>query len=267
MRAARVLLVLVTACGRVAFEPRTPPDARGGAGSGDAPGGHDEDGDGIPDALDNCPQLANPTQGDADGDHVGDACDPEPSNPRQTIAYFSAMLPGEAPFTVNTGTFAMGADAWTHTGTGRAQLDHAGMTVATTDIWIGVDVLDVGALPHQLSVEVTDSDAAAHYYGELYEDTTSAGYIGVTHFDAPGYTGISKQPLGEALHAGALTLHLSTTLPPPPAIPTFTANFSGPGEPHVATGTTPSFTSQQRFELYTGGIAYDVRYLAVIRTQ
>ncbi len=35
----------------------------------------DQDGDGVPDAIDNCPTTYNPDQADADGDGVGDACD------------------------------------------------------------------------------------------------------------------------------------------------------------------------------------------------
>jgi len=38
-------------------------------------GQSDVDGDGIPDATDNCPTVANSTQADTDGDGVGDACD------------------------------------------------------------------------------------------------------------------------------------------------------------------------------------------------
>ncbi len=37
----------------------------------------DLDSDGVPDALDNCPNTANAAQADLDGDTLGDACDPD----------------------------------------------------------------------------------------------------------------------------------------------------------------------------------------------
>jgi hypothetical protein len=36
----------------------------------------DTDGDGIPDAVDNCPTVFNPDQADSNGNGIGDACEP-----------------------------------------------------------------------------------------------------------------------------------------------------------------------------------------------
>lgn len=41
----------------------------------------DGDGDGVPDAEDNCPDVPNPDQADGDGDGIGDACDETPGGP------------------------------------------------------------------------------------------------------------------------------------------------------------------------------------------
>jgi gliding motility-associated-like protein len=41
----------------------------------------DSDGDGIPNSLDNCPNVANASQADADSDGIGDACDNAPNTP------------------------------------------------------------------------------------------------------------------------------------------------------------------------------------------
>jgi hypothetical protein len=48
----------------------------------------DADGDGVPDASDNCPSVVNPLQQDLDGDGIGDACDncPAVQNPGQSDA-------------------------------------------------------------------------------------------------------------------------------------------------------------------------------------
>lgn len=76
-------------CGQPMNEPSCTP-TRPAAVSGSTvytgvPAADDMDGDGIPDATDNCPRVFNPirpldngTQPDGDGDGVGDACDPCP---------------------------------------------------------------------------------------------------------------------------------------------------------------------------------------------
>jgi hypothetical protein len=48
---------------------------------GSGSGMNDIDGDGIADAVDNCPTTSNANQGNEDGDVLGDACDPCPIDP------------------------------------------------------------------------------------------------------------------------------------------------------------------------------------------
>lgn len=75
--------LLLAGCGRIAF------DGRDDAGAGDGPPtcmpvGHDEDGDGVDDACDACPQRPD-DRADSDGDGIGDACDLAPTRQQRTL--------------------------------------------------------------------------------------------------------------------------------------------------------------------------------------
>ncbi len=63
------------------------------------PVGHDEDGDGVDDACDNCPTWQNTGQADGDGDGLGDACEwpGEPSRLSQITAWESWASGPPAP--------------------------------------------------------------------------------------------------------------------------------------------------------------------------
>jgi hypothetical protein len=60
-------------------------------GVGD-PADADDDNDGVPDAIDNCPFTYNPDQKDSDGDGRGDACDPLNNNDSDGDGVFDGPL-------------------------------------------------------------------------------------------------------------------------------------------------------------------------------
>ena len=71
-------------------QPSLPPDARSDAPgqTGCEQGAHDEDGDGVTDACDRCPGIAD-DQHDADDDGVGDACDPSATAHNELALFIS----------------------------------------------------------------------------------------------------------------------------------------------------------------------------------
>lgn len=95
-----------------------------------APQADDSDGDGVPDAQDNCPSVANPSQGDVDGDGRGDACDansfaPQPGTlPADAGGHEGDLLTASGSFTDADGnssltvTKASGAGTLTDNGDG-----------------------------------------------------------------------------------------------------------------------------------------------------
>jgi hypothetical protein len=87
-------------CGPPTNEPSCKP-SRPGEYTGD-PTPDDLDGDGIPNASDNCPRIFNPIramdggkQPDTDNDGVGDACDPCPMDANTTTCTFKGPDPND----------------------------------------------------------------------------------------------------------------------------------------------------------------------------
>jgi large repetitive protein len=90
----------------------------------------DADGDGIPDATDNCVSVANPDQADSDADGIGDACDPCPA---------TADPNGHCPVTiyaVNEGATPNGS---------KVEIDDVLVTASSaTTIWVAAKEGDPG---------------------------------------------------------------------------------------------------------------------------
>jgi hypothetical protein len=73
----------------------------------------ERDGDGVPDAADNCPATRNADQADADGDGTGDACDETPygTEPPQLDVPGSISTPATGPAGATVAFAASALDA------------------------------------------------------------------------------------------------------------------------------------------------------------
>jgi hypothetical protein len=256
---AAILVLALAACGRRGFDARTDAtsDATGTHDTRaiDALTGHDEDGDGIPDAIDPCPHIAG-DMADADGDGVGDACDVNPSIATEHWMLFSTMQAGDITFDDITGTTQQ-ADALEFMGDTNpvksVMLDRARIDLGWT-----INAL-IGTGQHQIALGVdTASGVAEYYFAELNDQQAGSVHdAAIVRYDqANGYTSLDSTDPG-ALHTGVGYSRLDTGA-------THRLEEGWSGQLYDLTAATPSYTGGTKIRFAFNGLDVSIRYLAII---
>jgi hypothetical protein len=257
-----VTLATAASCGRVDFDAiaARAPDAA-------APTGHDEDGDGIPDAIDNCPVDGTSTdQADRDGDGIGDLCDPNPDDASDRVAVFATFAGGDMPLAIVAGTWTPGADAIETPGAGYAEV-RIDLPLANSRQRIGADIVTLGApdVQQQLAMGAQPADDGDRYFGEVNQLPGVAAYAGASWFDGTSeYTRLAGTDLASgAIPVGNLELEV-TMLASANTIAVRTFGVPGADDDHVAEvpGTVGSGVRDGSvLTIGTNGLGLRLRYV------
>jgi hypothetical protein len=252
----------LAACGRVGFGA---PDGGGDDGgddavAADATGGHDEDGDGLADAVDPCPHVAGDAA-DGDGDQVGDACDPHPASAIDALVDF-------VPFTPETtgGAPLDGLDGWTQladsvrwTGTTTLMLT---TPIASARFEVGFEILaPFGTGQHQIALG-PDNGLEPHYFIELNENMTNLN-AAVVEYEAGVYTTLAAAVHG-GVHAGVGLIRLDANAG---IAPRFAIHAGWTGEMYDAEAETPAYVGADMTRVVINGLDLELRYAVVIASE
>ena len=139
--------------------------------SGDGPdagpcelAGHDEDHDGVPDATDRCPGIADPDQQDGDDDGVGNACDLSGST-REKLGLFVSFNEPAATWHPLTGGWLPDCESLSYTS---VTLNNYGVTVFT-------GVVPTPPFVYEVHFAIESIDSEPSVFGVLFDANPSSG--------------------------------------------------------------------------------------------
>ena len=151
------------------------------------PGQENEDGDRFGDACDSCPAYAHDTPSDPDGDGVSDECDPRPNTPGDAIVLFEGFHAGVPAGWATGGTWTAANDA---VSVGQSTRPFLSTTITSTQH----ETISAGLTVD--SLDATGGDAAAGVVDNFNHGLTRSGvFCHVMRQEAPPGTPIAVADL------------------------------------------------------------------------
>jgi hypothetical protein len=251
-------VIALAGCGRVGFDltDATGPGARVCA----APVGHDEDRDGVDDACDGCPHIADPDQIDSDGDGVDDVCDPNPTVPRDHIVLFDPFT-GPRPEWVGEGATVSFANDQLIVDTRSGPMALYRNEAPADDVYaIAGHVGAGGAGQRQLGL-LMDTTGLATYYCELNGNASTTAFFGGTYtYDHSTYTPMMRS------NAQGPVENRDFTLTAQHAPPTLVCQTDWPADMGQVSNTIPPMITPTRFTLILSGLQIQLDYFIQIHS-
>jgi hypothetical protein len=268
----RVLVVAALAgCGRLGFGPDMPGDdmpALVDAAADDGAlidtsstacamaVGHDEDGDGVDDGCDVCPQITD-NQLDSDADRVGNSCDL--ATTQETRMFFDPAI-AKRPGWRYDANQTLNGDSITLPGTVGASVVMFAGTPGHTVVEAGGRISATDAGDHQLAIHV-GREGSTNYYCELYEAGGSMN-AKLTLNNAGVYSNINATPVPGPLTAGS-TIRLVFEHAPPNLRCVVWWNGV---RYQAATTTAPGVVPLEQIYLAANGIDAEIQYFVQLST-
>lgn len=231
---------------------------------------HDEDGDGIDDAVDDCPHVADPGQLDSDGDGVGDACDPNPMAAGDRIVFFDPFTGARPEWTWTGPAPAFAGDSADVTATAGRVTGSLAATPDQHDLYsYGGRIVAIGTGEKHLMLGLGEvpffppgGPTAAYYYCEW----CGGGVCGAPAFFAFTYT-YDNATFTHATQGGAAALQpgpIELTFGQAP--PGTSCALALGGTPSPLASTIPTGMTPSRAGFAVIGLEVELDYFIQIHT-